>query len=109
MTQSIIKGIVGIYDKVEFTPSIIVPKQEWSTLFYHLTGQHIIWSYGFRKALEGAYDIDRDALRKTLITLLKISISYFNDQISKYPDLQDEYKKKISNDKTLIAKLERLW
>jgi len=108
MSRPIIRDIAGIYDQAEFVPSI-VPKMEWSTLFFHLTGQHIIWSYGYRKALEEAYNKDRDALRKALIALLRRSISYFNDEISKYPDLQDEYRKKISNNEMLIAKLERLW
>jgi len=108
MTEPIIKDIIETYSDAEFTPSII-PKLELSNLFYDITGHHIIWSYGFRKAFEGAYSEDGDALRKALIALLKRSISYFSDQISKYPDLQGEYEKKISNNKMLIAKLERLW
>lgn len=108
MTKLIIKEIMAIYDQAEFTPSIL-PKSELSNLFYHLTGHHIIWSYGLRKALKGAYNENRDALRKALIALLKRSISYFSDQISKYPDLQGEYEKKKSKNKALIAKIQRLW
>jgi|GEM_PF-3295116 len=108
MTDPIIKDIIEIYRQADFIPSIL-PKSELSTLFYDLTGRHIIWSYGFSKALEGAYNKNRDALRKALIALLKRSISYFSDQISKYPDLQGEYEKKKAKNTTLIAKIQQLW
>lgn len=108
MTEPIIEAIKEIYSQAEFTPSML-PKQEWSNLFCDITGHHIIWSYGFSKALKGAYNENRDALRKALIALLKYSISYFSSQISKYPLLQDEYEKKVSKNKKLIATAEQLW
>ena len=108
MTDSTINDIIEIYRQANFTPSIL-PKSELSTLFYDLTGHHIIWSYGFSKALEGAYNENRDALRKALIALLKRSISYFSEQISKYPDLHGDYEKKKSKNKALIAKIQQLW
>ena len=108
MTEPIIEAIREIYYQAEFVPSIL-PKQELSNLFYDITGHHIIWSYGFNKAFKGAYNEDRDALRKALIALLKRSISYFSGQISKYPSLQKKYEEKISKNKTLIANAEQLW
>jgi len=106
--EPIIKTIIEAFSQAKYPPSYI-PKQELSDRFYDITSKHIIWSSGFRKGFERAYEENRDALRKALIAILKHSNSYFQDQISKYPSLQDDYDKNTLKNKALITKIEQLW
>jgi len=103
------ENIIEIYKKADFSP-LIYPRIELDNLFRDLTGRFTIGlKYGLTRVLKRAYQEDRDSLRKALIAIIKNSTSYFRDQILKYPSLEFDYEKKISENNVLIEELERLW
>jgi len=109
MRPEALDAIIEVYSSAKFSNEILVPEEELSNLFHIITDRYIIWSYGFKKAFEEAYNINRNALRKVLIALLERSNRDFQEGVSKYPSLQEEYNKNIIVNKELIERLERLW
>ena len=109
MTESIDEILIKVFEEAEYSP-LIFPRIELDRLFRDLTGLYTIGlSYGLGYVFKRAYSEDRNALRKALIAMLENSNSYFRGQISEYPSLQEDYKKKISKNNILIEKLEQLW
>ena len=109
MTESIDEILIKIFEEAEYSP-LIYPRIELDHLFRDLTGLYTIGlSYGLVYVFKRACSEDRNALRKALRAMLENSNSYFRDQISKYPSLQEDYEKKISKNNTLIEKIEQLW
>lgn len=107
--KEIIRSIGDIYLNSKYSKDVL-PTEEWSEIFHAINdNNYIVWSYGFTGGLRQAYRLDKETLRKSLITLLQRYNRDFKKMKEIYPELVSEYDDKIKVNESSIVKLKELW